>query len=75
MAEIKFTLNIPAHKYKYYYEGAAHHVVATSVDGRNIQFPAHVLRPFVTHNGVAGVFVIHYDEHNRFVGIEKVPEP
>ena len=47
-------------------------VLATSVDGRRVRFPAMILRPFVTHVGIRGRFRILFDENHRFQGIEKI---
>ncbi|MBU2984166.1 DUF2835 domain-containing protein [Saccharophagus degradans] len=54
------------------YAGAAKHVLAYTRDGRSIRFPAHILRPFVTRDGVQGSFVIEFDQNNRFVGINRL---
>ena len=54
-----------------YYEGAAQAVVVKSEDGRSIQFPANILRPFVTNNGVHGIFEIEFDENNKFIAIQR----
>ena len=53
-------------------QGAVRDVVAHSVDGRRIRFPAMILRPYVTHSGVQGCFQICFDEANRFKTIEKI---
>ena len=73
--KIRVSLNIPSHQYLAYYEGAAEDVVAWSAEGRKVRFPARVLRPFVTHGGVVGTFLIAYDHQHKFVSIEKVHDP
>ena len=45
---------------------------ATAVDGRTVSFPARVLRPFLTYQGIQGEFLIRFDKHHKFVGIEKL---
>jgi hypothetical protein len=72
MQEITFKLNIPTERYMRYYRGQARAVVVKGFDGRTVQFPADALRPFVTHNGVSGIFVIRFDQNNKLVGIEKI---
>ncbi len=72
MKEIRFFIDIPAHRYLAFYQGAADQVVTTAVDGRRVRFPAHILRPFVTHDGIRGEFALRYDECNRFAGIRKL---
>lgn len=68
----RFALNISGDRYLSYYEGAARVVVARSFDGRRIQFPANVLRRFVTRDGIQGVFEMEFDEDNKFVSIRRV---
>lgn len=65
-------LAILAEEYQRLYQGAARDVVARSMDGRRIRFPALILRPFVTHTGIHGRFQILFDDHNRFHSIEKI---
>jgi hypothetical protein len=65
-------LLIPADEYQRLYQGAVRDVVARSVDGRRIRFPAAILRPYVTHTGIHGRFRIVFDEHNRFQTIERM---
>lgn len=72
MASIRVSLDISSHQYLAYYKGAADAVVATSVDGRKVRFPARVLRQFLTHDGIEGTFLIRFNEQNKFVGIEKL---
>lgn len=72
MPEIRFRLDISPERYVSYYQGAVRNVLATSVDGRRVQFPADRLRPFVTHDGVRGEFVLEFDADNRFVGMRRI---
>jgi len=65
-------LHIPADEYQRLYQGSVQNVLATSVDGRRIRFPAMILRPWVTHSGINGRFRIVFDENNRYQGIEKI---
>ena len=71
MGEIRVSLNIPVHRYLSYYEGTAEDVVTTSLDGRKVRFPARVLRPYLTQYGITGTFLITFDDHHRFVSIDK----
>ncbi|MEM7256286.1 MAG: DUF2835 domain-containing protein [Pseudomonadota bacterium] len=68
----RFRLEISASEYETYYRGMAHVVVATTLDGRQIQFPASNLRRFVTHSGVHGLFEISYNTQNRLTGLRKL---
>jgi hypothetical protein len=69
---IVVNLTIPADEYQRLYQGSAREVVATSVDGRRVRFPAMILRPYVTHVGIRGRFRIVFDENHRFQAIEKI---
>ena len=64
-------LSITAEAYQRMYRGEARQVVARDTEGRKIQFPAASLRPFVSHDGVEGVFIIRVDENNRLIGIQR----
>jgi len=70
--EIRFRLSIGAQDYLAYYRGEVREVAVKALDGRNIRFPANVLRPFLSHQGIEGEFALQYDGNNRFVGIRKL---
>jgi hypothetical protein len=65
-------LAISAEEFQRLYMGSAQSVVARSLDGRNVRFPAAILRPFVLHNGIRGQFEIVFDETNRFQTINRL---
>lgn len=65
-------INIPHDEYLLWYQGAAQDVFTTSVDGRSVRFPAKILRPFVSHEGVRGRFQIQFDEQGKFTHIQKL---
>ncbi|ALP54697.1 hypothetical protein Tel_01940 [Candidatus Tenderia electrophaga] len=65
-------LHISADEYLKFYSGAASTVVATTRNGLSIEFPAHILRPYVRHDGIHGEFVIEFDDNNKFVAIDKL---
>jgi hypothetical protein len=72
LRSIYVQLNILPEQFQRLYEGVAKTVNAKSLDGRNVCFPANILRPFVTHSGVVGTFSIHFSDDNRFHSIEKI---
>lgn len=72
MKEFRFNLDIPVHEFMAYYEGVARTVYTVTVDGQTVQFPASVLRPYLTERGIYGEFILQCDEHHRFKGIRKV---
>jgi hypothetical protein len=72
MATLQVNLRITAEEYLKSYAGSVKDVVATAMDGRRVRFPAKILRPFVTHEGIQGSFLIHFTSDNRFERIEKL---
>ena len=64
-------LSIDRDDYLRSYSGQASHIVARDVHGKMVQFPAVSLRPFVTHEGIRGTFVISVDGDNRLVDIRR----
>lgn len=69
MHSIIIDIHISSSEYLKLYEGIAQNVNVRSRDGRRIQFPATILRPFVTRSGVAGSFVIEFDQNMKFQNI------
>jgi hypothetical protein len=60
----------------HYYHGRVAAVVAQSLDGRTVRFPANILTRLVTTDGVHGVFRLTFDEDNRLtdlVPLEREP--
>jgi len=47
-------------------------VAAETIDGKTVHFPANILRPFVTHDGVQGTFAIYFDDNNKFKDIKRL---
>ncbi len=72
MPEIRVSLTISSEKYLAFYKGIADTVVTRAADGRKVKFPARVLRPFLTHDGIDGEFAIQFNENHKFVGIKKL---
>jgi len=56
------------------YSGDARNILAHDREGRKIQFPALSLRPFVSHEGIRGTFIIRVDEQNKLAGIRRVED-
>lgn len=72
MRSIVVQLHISSDEFQRLYEGTAKEVVARSIDGLRVRFPANILRPFITHAGISGRFSIHFNNDNRFQGIDKI---
>ena len=71
--EITFYLDISALELQRYYEGSATSVTVSAEDGRRIRFPVSALRPFVSHAGVKGWFVLLTDANNKLVELRRKP--
>lgn len=72
MKQFEFRLNLTEQQYLHYYRGAVRQVVVRSFEGATIQFPASLLTPFVSTNGVRGHFVLTCDDAFRGSQIRRV---
>lgn len=71
MQTVTVRLKISPERFQAYYQGAVENVVAQAIDGRTIQFPARVLRPFVSYEGIQGTFDITFDANLKFQSIRR----
>jgi hypothetical protein len=75
MPAVQVRLHISADELLRYYSGDAQVVRARTVDRRStVQFPARLLRPFVTEDGVHGIFQLFFTADNRFREIRQLSE-
>ena len=72
MSHLIVPLHISHDDYLSWYNGSVKMVAAESIDGKMVHFPANILRPFVTHDGVQGTFAIYFDENNKFKEIKRL---
>jgi polygalacturonase len=72
MNTIRFSLRLSDRELMKYYKGRARNVIVEDSKGMTVQFPVNILRPFVQHGGVHGVFEMTVDNHNKFVDIKKI---
>jgi len=72
MQTVTVSLRISARRFQAYYEGAVDSVVAQAEDGRTVQFPARVLRPFLSHRGIEGIFEITFSSELKFQSIKQI---
>ena len=75
MQKVTVRLNISPERFQAYYQGIVEHVVATASDGRTVKFPARVLRPFLSYQGVQGTFEITCDASMKFQSICRTDFP
>ncbi|MCC5810723.1 MAG: DUF2835 domain-containing protein [Ectothiorhodospiraceae bacterium] len=69
---VTFRLAISSDTFIRYYQGMAHSVLVTATDGRSVSFPASLLRKFVNHDGVQGLFRLYYGTDGKVRRLEKV---
>ena len=72
MREYHFRIAISAERYLAHYQGLVRGVVVTLADGTRLEFPAENLRPFVTHDGIYGQFVLRVDANNKLQSLQRV---
>ena len=72
MQELIIDVALPAERYLAWYQGQAKRVLMRSRDGRSISLPAHHLRPFLTHEGVYGSFVMRFTSDGKMVSLERL---
>ena len=73
MTRYVIDLHIPTDELLRYYRGSTRGVLATARSGLRVRFPAEVLRPFVTRDGVRGTFSLEVDSAHRLTGIARLP--
>ena len=69
---IPFSLNLSYDQFISVYTGDAKYVVTRAFDGRNIKFPANILKPYLTRKGIQGNFIIYFDHQHKFKSLEKL---
>jgi hypothetical protein len=72
MKRYEFQLRISPQDYLDYYRGIVQSVVVRAVSGQRVQFPASLLRPFVTDAGIEGSFLLLCDENNKCIELRRV---
>ncbi|GGD09729.1 hypothetical protein GCM10007418_30960 [Halopseudomonas salina] len=65
-------LALPAERYLAWYRGHAGRVLMYSRDGRRVSLPAHHLRPFLTHEGVYGSFVMRFTGDGKLISLQRM---
>jgi len=73
MKRYAFHLDIPAERYLDYYRGTARQVLARCPDGETVQFPASLLKSFVTASGVHGDFLLTCGDDFKGARLERLP--
>ena len=72
MNRYEFQLHLTPDQYLEYYRGTVLQVVVRCTSGQIIQFPASLLRRFVTPEGIHGDFVLTCDEQHKHSHLERL---
>ncbi|MBS1207960.1 MAG: hypothetical protein H6R19_358 [Proteobacteria bacterium] len=72
MKRFEFPLRLSPEQYLPYYRGEVAHVVVRCTTGATVQFPAVLLRPFISADGIYGNFVLSCDEQHKGARLQRV---
>lgn len=68
----RFQLSLTYEECRQYYEGTYVAIQVMAHTGQTVQFPAEHIRPFVTAQGVTGIFEMEVDQMNKFKSLKKL---
>jgi len=71
MNKIVIDIRISSDEYLKQYQQPNCMVSTVSRDGRSIQFPANILKPFLLHSGINGSFCIFFDSKGKFQSVSR----
>ncbi len=71
MQRFEFRLSLSPEQYLDYYRGTVQQVLARCADGGTVQFPAALLKAFVTPSGIHGTFVLTCDDQHRGANLQR----
>lgn len=69
MASLVLDIALSAERLQAVYRGHANRIMAQSRDGRRVSLPAHHLRPFLTHEGIYGAFVLEFNASGELLSL------
>ena len=72
MIRITVSIRLTTQQVENYYRGRIRWVIATAADGRTVQLPFKVLHPFISKDGIDGMFIITTDQKHKFQAIDRV---
>jgi hypothetical protein len=73
MQRYVFTLNISPEELLDYYRGTAPDVLARCASGVVIQFPASLLKAFVSSTGIHGNFLLTCEDNHKGAKLQRLP--
>ena len=72
MPSLVLDISLPAERFLAVYRGNANRVLLFSRDGRKVSLPAHHLRPFLSHNGIYGVFELKFSNTGELLELRQL---
>jgi hypothetical protein len=72
MPTAQFSIRIEASEIEKYYQGRVRHILVKATNGLKIQFPANLILPYVTHSGVSGQFLLHYEKSGKATSLKQL---
>ena len=72
MIRITVSIRLTTQQVENYYRGRSRWVIANAADGRTVQLPFKVLHPFISKDGVDGMFIITTDQKHKFQAIDRL---
>ncbi len=72
MPSVEFTLHLNVAEVEQYYRGQAQSILVRTVDGLKLQFPANLIVPYVTRDGVNGRFLLSYDQNGKALSLSRL---
>ena len=74
MHRYEFHLDLTPEEYLDYYRGVLRQVMVASKDGLTVQFPASLLQPFLTPEGIHGDFVLTCNERFKQADLKRLKD-
>ena len=69
---LKFSLNIPQSKILRYYEGHVKNLIVTLDNGKRVQLPLINFRPFISDEGLQGLFEVTFTSEFKLVSLNRI---
>lgn len=69
---LQFSISVSADQFLAVYKGYAKTISVIAHDGRRLEFAAEKLKPFLTHDGINGIFAMQLTAENRFLSIKRL---
>ncbi|WP_439888939.1 DUF2835 domain-containing protein [Pseudomonas sp. MBLB4123] len=63
---------LSAERLRAVYQGRANRILLESRDGRRVSLPAHHIRPFLSHEGVYGAFVLEFSPQGELLSLRRL---